>query len=411
MKNFIKTLIFSLFAFTTHAQQATEIDSKSVRLPRYESPEAVIAAIPAPAVGMMIYRTDTKSNWYFDGTDWKDLVGGVSPPLNLTNSGATTFSSTNIGTVGYAGNFENSNSANSNPTLNVVSNGAGNAARIYIDNLSNSNSAMALITLGTGKALNGINNSSTSPTAKLANSDINGLALETNGGLKFGSPNVGVPSAGKVLTAMDALGNATWQNSTLTLPLSQTLASSTPLLNLTNTGTNTASSFHIDNSTNSNSALESSTNGLANAAKFNITNPSSSAAVIEAETSGTGFAGSFQGANSIDANGFVKFKGFTQLGELSPKIKTVEFNQYIGAGSVETITHNLNASKILSINVYASLETGLPPYLRIPPSFISLGTEYYYDYYFDDTKIYFIIPSASTKVKNFFARVLISYKE
>jgi hypothetical protein len=189
------------------------------------------------------------------------------------------------------------------------------------------------------------------------------------------------------------------------------LASSTPLFNLTNTGTNTAGSFHIDNSANANSALESSTNGLANAAKFNITNPSSSAAVIEAETSGSGFAGSFQGTSSLEANGFVKFKGFTQLGEFSPKIKTVEFNQYIGAGSVETITHNLNAGKILSINVYASLETGLPPYLRIPPSFISLGTEYYYDYYFDDTKIYFIIPSTSTKVKNFFARVLISYTE
>lgn len=411
MKNFIKIIIISLFALTTHAQQASEIDSKSVKLPRYADQAAVTLAIPTPAQGMLIYRNDTKSNWYYDGTAWINTLGTVAAPLSLTFAGASTFSSINTGTVGYAGSFENNNLGNNNPTINVVNTSIGAAARIYIDNISSTNNALAVVTVGTGRAIAALNNSSISATAKLSNSEITGLALETSGGLKFGGLGVGTPAVGKVLTSTDALGNATWQNSTLTLPLAQTLASTNPLLSLINTGANGASNFQIDNNINANNALVSTTNGIGSAAKFNITNPTSSAAVIEAETSGSGFAGSFQGTNSLDANGFVKLKGFTQLGELSPKIKTVEFNQYIGAGSVETITHNLNAGKILSINVYASLETGLPPYMRIPPSFISLGTEYYYDYYFDDTKIYFIIPSTSTKVKNFYARVLISYTE
>lgn len=47
MKNFVKILIFSLFAINSYAQQATEIDSKSVNLPRYASQVAVTATIAA----------------------------------------------------------------------------------------------------------------------------------------------------------------------------------------------------------------------------------------------------------------------------------------------------------------------------------------------------------------------------
>lgn len=73
MKNFIKVLFLSLLSITTFAQQATEIDSKSLKLPRYADEAAVTAAIPTPTQGMLIYRNDTKSNWYFDGTDWKNI--------------------------------------------------------------------------------------------------------------------------------------------------------------------------------------------------------------------------------------------------------------------------------------------------------------------------------------------------
>jgi hypothetical protein len=98
MKKVFKILIFSLFAITAYAQQATEIDSKSVRLPRYASEAAVTAAIPTPTQGMLIYRTDTKSNWYFDGTVWKDMVVSsvsVPSPLYLTSTSTTIVGETN----------------------------------------------------------------------------------------------------------------------------------------------------------------------------------------------------------------------------------------------------------------------------------------------------------------------------
>ncbi|OYU92777.1 MAG: hypothetical protein CFE21_22840 [Bacteroidetes bacterium B1(2017)] len=78
MKNFVKILIFSLFAFTTYAQQVTEIDSKSVKLPRYADQAAVTAAIPTPTQGMLIYRTDTKSNWYHNGANWINMLSNGS---------------------------------------------------------------------------------------------------------------------------------------------------------------------------------------------------------------------------------------------------------------------------------------------------------------------------------------------
>lgn len=70
MKNFIKILIFSLLAITTYAQQATEIDSKSVKLPRYSDLTAIQTAITSPQQGMMVYNVGTNTSWNFDGTNW-----------------------------------------------------------------------------------------------------------------------------------------------------------------------------------------------------------------------------------------------------------------------------------------------------------------------------------------------------
>jgi hypothetical protein len=98
MRKLTKTLIFGLFAITTYAQQATEIDSKSVKLPRYANLAAVTSAISTPAQGMLIYRNDTKSNWYFDGLAWKDMaVSSISvpSPLYLTSTSTTIGGETN----------------------------------------------------------------------------------------------------------------------------------------------------------------------------------------------------------------------------------------------------------------------------------------------------------------------------
>ena len=101
MKNFIKILIFSLFAIGSYAQQATEFDSKSVKLPRYANLAAITnitTGITTPTQGMMVYNIETASNWYYNGTAWKDMAVSsmsVPSPLYLTSTGTTIAGETN----------------------------------------------------------------------------------------------------------------------------------------------------------------------------------------------------------------------------------------------------------------------------------------------------------------------------
>jgi hypothetical protein len=92
MKNLYKTLIISFLSISTFAQQASEIDPKFVKLPRYADLTAINAAISSPDKGMMVYNLSTKSSWYHDGITWKDMyVSGVSVPNPLyLNSNSTT---------------------------------------------------------------------------------------------------------------------------------------------------------------------------------------------------------------------------------------------------------------------------------------------------------------------------------
>lgn len=84
MENFIKILFISLIALNTNAQQAAEIDSKSVNLPSYANLAAIQSAIPVAQQGMMVYNIGTASNWYFNGTGWINILGtGGSNWLNI----------------------------------------------------------------------------------------------------------------------------------------------------------------------------------------------------------------------------------------------------------------------------------------------------------------------------------------
>ncbi len=78
MKNIYKIFIINILSISTFAQQASEIDPKFVKLPRYATEAAVTAAIPIPTQGMLIYRTDTKSNWFYNGTDWINMLSNGS---------------------------------------------------------------------------------------------------------------------------------------------------------------------------------------------------------------------------------------------------------------------------------------------------------------------------------------------
>ncbi len=121
MNNFVKILIFSLFAITTFAQQATEIDSKSVKLPRYASQAAVTAAIPTPTKGMLIYRNDTNSNWYYNGTSWvnSNNTNGLSLPYSNSSSDLNS-------TFEIINSSESNNPESTEPSENVAIKGVYN---------------------------------------------------------------------------------------------------------------------------------------------------------------------------------------------------------------------------------------------------------------------------------------------
>jgi hypothetical protein len=109
MKNIYRFLFFSLFAINAFAQQATEIDTKSVTLPRYANFAAITTAIVSPTQGMVVYKIGTASNWSNGGTAWVNTLGAVASPITLTSS-STTFTSNAIGAPGsgLAGEFNSS---------------------------------------------------------------------------------------------------------------------------------------------------------------------------------------------------------------------------------------------------------------------------------------------------------------
>jgi hypothetical protein len=188
MKTLHKTLIISLLALAAHAQQATEIDTKFVKLPRYADLAAitnVTTGIASPTLGMIVYNIATGTNWYYNGTWVNMLVGGGSLTLPYTASQAsasTLFDLTNNGT-GSAGNFQTNNGSSTANTLFSTTNG------------KESSTAIAGQNTGLGKAGNfTINNATSTADALFATTNGTGVAgkftgtnaLETVGNAKVG---------------------------------------------------------------------------------------------------------------------------------------------------------------------------------------------------------------------------------
>jgi trimeric autotransporter adhesin len=189
-------------------------------------------AIASPAEGLIVFDTNTKSNWYFNGSSWVNDVPGAALTLpfsaiqnfngrlfEITNSNASpssaTLNSNNTGAgvailglnsgTGYAGQFSNNSSSTvaslisqtygSGPAFEGRAGFLGSAGRFEVGVASNSNTALLALTYGDGNAITGrsygvgnaieaINNSITNPTLVAQNQSTNGLALELQGGIK-----------------------------------------------------------------------------------------------------------------------------------------------------------------------------------------------------------------------------------
>lgn len=200
MKNSYKILIVSLLSISTFAQQATEIDPKFIKLPRYANLAAIDAVIPMPTQGTMVYNIDTKTNWFYNGTAWTNTTStSVPSPLYLSSASTTITGETNqadeagvmgVNTTTGIGNGVLGRTTSTNPDETTVG--------VKGENMSTNGIGYGVMGRheGTGWAghFEGTN------------------ALSTNGAIKFGGSGVGTPAAGKVLTATDATGNATWQS-------------------------------------------------------------------------------------------------------------------------------------------------------------------------------------------------------
>ncbi|MCP9757516.1 hypothetical protein EGI26_20335 [Lacihabitans sp. CCS-44] len=84
----IIVILFILSTIQVYAQQATEIDSKSLRLPSYVSIAAITTAIPSPQHGMMVYNQGTATNWYYNGSNWVNLAIATSTPAEAEGFGS-----------------------------------------------------------------------------------------------------------------------------------------------------------------------------------------------------------------------------------------------------------------------------------------------------------------------------------
>ncbi len=99
MKAIKVLLLLSLVNAVAFAQNATEMDAKSLRLPRYSNLTAITSAITSPLSGMMVFNTGTASVWGYNGTSWVNTQS-TGNWLNLGND----IYNANTGNVGIGMN-------------------------------------------------------------------------------------------------------------------------------------------------------------------------------------------------------------------------------------------------------------------------------------------------------------------
>jgi hypothetical protein len=175
---------------------ALEISSttKGLLIPRMTGAQR--SAIASPITGLLVFDTDTKTIWTYDGAAWKNLnAGGSAGSLSLPYAGSdasgTSFQLTNT----LAGGTAISGKANGSGVSNIGVYGesfSGTAVKGY------SNNAGSVAVFGSSLAGTGVKAYS-----------FTGTALDVIGNVKISGGNTN-PGAGKILTS-DANGNATWQ--------------------------------------------------------------------------------------------------------------------------------------------------------------------------------------------------------
>lgn len=190
----------------SNADVSAMLDVKSINkgllIPRMTSVQRT--AIASPALGLLVYDTDTKTVWAYNGASWTNLSGGggISFPYDqAVNVAGTAFKIENISTA-----IEGVTSGVSTAAVKGIATGTGG---IGLSGSSSGSSGIGV--LGSTSLATGVQGLNTGTgTGVLANStSSSGLALRVNGNLRITGGNTN-PTNGAVLTS-DANGNATWK--------------------------------------------------------------------------------------------------------------------------------------------------------------------------------------------------------
>ncbi len=197
---------------TTHASAVLDINSttRGVLIPRMTMAQR--DAIPAPAKGLLVYDTN-EGLYQYNGSAWVQ-VG------NTSNSGIFLPFSTTSASSGTL--FSVANTGNGSSILGR----AMAASSIGVQGNAVMNGSYGLVGINTGALGNGVTGIAIDNTAidaaavgagvALRGNSPNGYALVVDGPFRFGGNSMGA-SPGRVLTSIDASGNARWERSDLEL--------------------------------------------------------------------------------------------------------------------------------------------------------------------------------------------------
>lgn len=297
-----------------------------------------------------------------DGSLLTGISGFSLPYTNSANDVGSLFSLTNSSTgTGSGAVFEttsgtntgnsltaNSASGGGGLALSVNASGVSTAMRINATNAGNTQPALNIVHAGTGNAIT-------------ANRPIQATTLTATGNVNANGLNYTWPGAqaSGVLTN-NGSGGLTWAAASgLTLPYSNSVSSGSIAFDVANTGTGTtlyssqqgtsgsAGIFNITNVSNSSPALQvgsggtgvvltSTSNGIAGqAGLFSISNVTNASASIQASTGGTGSAAQLTVTNAGNNSAALNIS-HSGTGNAITANRPIQATQFIGDGSLLT---------------------------------------------------------------------------
>lgn len=339
MKKVLVLVLISFVAFAVNAQNsvgigtnspngsaALDINSttKGLLIPRVTGAQRT--AIASPATGLLVFDTDSKTIWAFDGTAWKNLYANISggnfflpysqtvntatPSLQITNNGSgNTIEGISTHTLGTGilaqttGDFGRGITASANrPGGRAMYAIADSGAVLFAENFyaGNTNNAISVTNRGIAKTMNLVLSNSTSNSAnmQIAGNHLGEqlLIFQTNAANDKPAVSVSNSGTGVGINVSNTSGYA----------IKAVTNSGTGAAGVYGQNTGTAGSGIIGNSdaTNTQGVYGLSANGIGVRAHSN-----NYRAVQATSTTGTALYGSSTDSYALETNGNIKIAG------------------------------------------------------------------------------------------------------